>query len=244
MITALAISYVIAEGVGPFIGGAFNEHLSWRWCFYINLPIGAFAFIILAFCNTSGEPHQKMWLPSKIKKIMNYDYGELLKASFWKNTFEVLVFKLDMVGIILSSAGFTLLMLGLSFGGNNFPWNSAYISEYTSLGTINSSYDCNYGHSISKFKIWHHQTGNCFGVLCGIVGSGLFTLINGELSQSIGYSILPGIAFGSIFQATLLSSQVQITSDDPDFQNKFIEVTAFNSFAKSLGFAFGGIWGQ
>lgn len=28
MITALAISYVIAEGVGPFIGGAFNEHLS------------------------------------------------------------------------------------------------------------------------------------------------------------------------------------------------------------------------
>ncbi|CAI7088651.1 BBT_collapsed_G0014060.mRNA.1.CDS.1 [Saccharomyces cerevisiae] len=69
MITALAISYVIAEGVGPFIGGAFNEHLSWRWCFYINLPIGAFAFIILAFCNTSGEPHQKMWLPSKIKKL-------------------------------------------------------------------------------------------------------------------------------------------------------------------------------
>ncbi|CAI4867041.1 CFF_collapsed_G0059000.mRNA.1.CDS.1 [Saccharomyces cerevisiae] len=62
-----------------------------------------------------------MWLPSKIKKIMNYDYGELLKASFWKNTFEVLVFKLDMVGIILSSAGVTLLMLGLSFGGNNFP---------------------------------------------------------------------------------------------------------------------------
>lgn len=82
-----------------------------------------------------------------------------------------------------------------------------------------------------------------FGVLCGIVGSGLFTLINGELSQSIGYSILPGIAFGSIFQATLLSSQVQITSDEPDFQNKFIEVTAFNSFAKSLGFAFGGNMG-
>nr|CAI6788028.1 CNT_HP1_G0057650.mRNA.1.CDS.1 [Saccharomyces cerevisiae] len=67
-----------------------------------------------------------MWLPSKIKKIMNYDYGELLKASFCKNTFEVLVFKLDMVGIILSSAGFTLLMLGLGIWWEQLPMEFGY----------------------------------------------------------------------------------------------------------------------
>ncbi|CAI4622782.1 CFF_collapsed_G0035280.mRNA.1.CDS.1 [Saccharomyces cerevisiae] len=185
MITALAISYVIAEGVGPFIGGAFNEHLSWRWCFYINLPIGAFAFIILAFCNTSGEPHQKMWLPSKIKKIMNYDYGELLKASFWKNTFEVLVFKLDMVGIILSSAGFTLLMLGLSFGGNNFPWNSGIIICFFTVGPILLLLFCAYDFHFLPLLGLHYDNKRIKPLLTWNIASncGIFTSsITGFLS--------------------------------------------------------------
>ena len=41
--------FAIASVAGPLLGGFFVDNLSWRWVFYVNLPVGAIALLVTAF---------------------------------------------------------------------------------------------------------------------------------------------------------------------------------------------------
>jgi EmrB/QacA subfamily drug resistance transporter len=55
----IQLTFLLASLAGPLLGGLFVDHLSWRWAFYVNVPVGAVALTLLSVYLPAGAPRRE-----------------------------------------------------------------------------------------------------------------------------------------------------------------------------------------
>ncbi|MGA2380181.1 MAG: MDR family MFS transporter [Spirochaetia bacterium] len=80
--------------LGPWLGGLLTDNLSWRWVFYVNLPVGLVALSFIIFQMPALKP--------KLERKVRIDWG----------------------GSVTLLVAVVPLLLALSLGGQEYPWRS------------------------------------------------------------------------------------------------------------------------
>ncbi|MCJ1411311.1 hypothetical protein MMC19_005399 [Ptychographa xylographoides] len=104
----LGATYGVASVVGPLLGGVFTQDLTWRWCFYINLPIGGAAAVIIFF--TFKVPKAVKPAPASLREKL---------------------LQMDLVGTFTIMAAVVCFLLALQWGGVTKSWKDSSV-----IGTL------------------------------------------------------------------------------------------------------------
>ncbi|KAH8689031.1 putative multidrug resistance protein fnx1 [Talaromyces proteolyticus] len=90
--------YAISTTVGPLIGGAFSSYVTWRWIFYLNLPLAGLTLAMVVI-SLGALPKGSSMSTNSLKRV-------------------------DFAGNALLVAAITSILIALTWGGGQQPWSS------------------------------------------------------------------------------------------------------------------------
>jgi DHA2 family multidrug resistance protein len=164
------MAVVLAPAIGPTLGGWITDQYSWRWIFYVNVPIGILSLFLINFM-VKDPPHM-----------------EKAKRDARRNP-------VDFVGLVMVGTGLGALQVVLDKGQRDDWFNSTFIVWVTILAIVALLtfviWEWNHKHPIVQLHLFRNSSFAVACVLMLVIFAALFgaTVLIPQFAQTqLGYT--------------------------------------------------------
>ncbi|KAK3903005.1 major facilitator superfamily domain-containing protein [Staphylotrichum tortipilum] len=180
----ILVVYTIGMALGPWVGGEIVATTTWRWVFYINLPIGG-ASMIMIFLFLRVQHNRTQTAMQKLRSI-------------------------DYIGNIILIGSTVAILYALTYGGTKYPWSSAEILSPLIIGLAGLPiflwYETKATDPVMPPALFHNRTSTTIFIATFLNSALMYWLIfflpvyfqavQGASAAQAGVLLLPAILFG------------------------------------------------